>query len=277
MDPEPAPYDFPLDQIERIQSSLDYHFRRPEYLYNALVHSSAREEGLPCNERMEFLGDAVLGMIISEYLYGHFTDYEEGQLSAIKSVVVSCGSLAKESQRLGVAEVIRLGKGISQRTSLPDSVLGNAYEALVAAIYLDGGLESARRFVLEGLTVRIQEVLEGRHDLNYKSMLQHFTQKQLGTVPIYRVVGEHGPDHQKSFDVTVHLQDAVYGPGVGRTKKDAEQRAARIALEALHLLHPPRSRPRPAPLPTASESGGPAPAETGGGAAGTDGEVEGRS
>jgi len=254
-----AAYDFAPESIERIQDAIAYRFRNLDWLHNALVHSSAREEGLPCNERMEFLGDAVLGMIVSDYLFSNFVDYEEGQLSAIKSVVVSCGMLAKESRRLGVAEVIRLGKGISQRKSLPDSVLGNTYEALVAAIYRDGGLEAARRFVLNGLESCIREVVEGRYDLNYKSILQHFTQKQLGCVPVYRVTGARGPDHMKWFEVTVQFQGALYGPGQGRTKKDAEQQAARAALDAMELLQPP---PHPAPAPEPTPAHGPIPEST---------------
>lgn len=260
--PIPAGYDFTPETLSSMQEALGHRFRSLELLCNALVHSSAREEGLPCNERMEFLGDAILGLVVSEYLYAHFAEYEEGQLSSVKSVVVSCSSLARQSERLGVGEAIRLGKGINRNKPLPDSVLGNAFEALVAAIYLDSGLEPARRFILVCLEGRIREVVEGRTDQNYKSILQHFTQKKLGCVPLYKVSGERGPDHLKWFEIVVHLQGTSYGPGTGRTKKDAEQQAARIALEALEVLPqasaaPAAGPPRSAPAPVAESADAP--------------------
>ncbi|MBI3271191.1 MAG: ribonuclease III [Planctomycetes bacterium] len=229
----------PLLEPERavaLEGVLGYRFQDPSLLFHALVHSSARDEGLPCNERMEFLGDSVLGMVVSDYLYDHFQEYEEGDLSGIKSVVVSCESLADEGKRLGLGEFIRLGKGISQKRSIPDSVLGNTFEAVVAAIYKDGGIEPARRFILDVLTRKIEEVRLGKHQRNYKSILQHYTQKELASVPFYRVTRESGPDHEKSFEVMVELQGQAFGPGTGRTKKDAEQHAAKCALESLHLL-----------------------------------------
>ncbi|MBI5366957.1 MAG: ribonuclease III [Planctomycetes bacterium] len=224
------------DRLAALEQSLAYRFRNPDLLFHALVHSSARDEGLLCNERMEFLGDSVLGMVISDYLYDNFVEFEEGDLSGIKSVVVSCESLAEEGKRLGLGEFIRLGKGIAQKRAIPDSVLGNTFEAIVAAIYKDGGVEPAREFILRVLARRVDDVRHGRHSKNYKSILQHYTQKELSTVPLYRVTRESGPDHEKSFEVIVELSGKEYGPGIGRTKKDAEQQAARLALELLSLL-----------------------------------------
>ena len=237
MDRETRPY-LAEDRLHLLQTGLQYVFKDTAFLSMALVHSSAKEEGLRCNERMEFLGDAVLGMIVSDYLYATHPEFEEGDLSSIKSVVVSCQSLALRAGEIGLGDFILLGKGITQRKVIPESVLCNTFEALVAAIYLDGGVEPARTFVLRMLIPAVAEVLENKHARNYKSILQHYTQKELSSVPVYRVVKETGPDHEKSFGVVVEVNGEEYGPGPGRTKKDAEQQAAKLALEALGLLEP---------------------------------------
>ncbi len=226
------------DRLHALQSAILYEFKDTAHLHMALVHSSAKEEGLRCNERMEFLGDAVLGMLISDYLYSTFPDFEEGDLSSIKSVVVSCTSLAGKAKEIGLGDFIVLGKGITQRRVIPDSVLCNTFEALVAAIYLDGGVDPSRAFILRLLIPAVDEVLQNKHERNYKSILQHYTQKELSSVPVYRVVKETGPDHEKSFGVVVAVNGTEHGPGAGRTKKDAEQQAARLALETLGLLDP---------------------------------------
>lgn len=235
MEGETRPY-LPEEKLHTLQRTLQYAFRDPAYLLLALVHSSAKEEGLRCNERMEFLGDAVLGMIVSDHLYRTHPEFEEGELSSIKSVVVSCPSLAARAREIGLGNFILLGKGITQRKVIPESVLCNTFEALVAAIYLDGGLEPVRAFVLRMLAPAVAEVLANKHERNYKSMLQHYTQKRLSKVPVYRVVKETGPDHEKSFVVVVAVNGEEYGPGAGRTKKDAEQHAAKLALQSLGLL-----------------------------------------
>jgi ribonuclease-3 len=223
----------PPERQLALEEALEVRIGRPELLLLALVHSSARDESLPCNERMEFLGDSVLGFVVSEYLFHLLPNHPEGELSSIKSVVVSASSLAACAKTLRIGEFVILGKGISQRKPLPDSVLANTLEALVAAIYLDGGLDPARDFVLRILKPRFEEVLQDRHEKNWKSLLQQRTQKELGCVPQYRVSAESGPDHEKSFEVMVDVQGRVFGPGAGRTKKDAEQQAARMAMKGL--------------------------------------------
>jgi len=223
----------PPDRLRALEEALEVSFRNPELPLLALVHSSAKDATLPCNERMEFLGDSVLGLVVSEHLFRLFPDHAEGELSAVKSVVVSATSLAASAKTLGLAEFVILGKGILQRKVIPDSVLANATEALVAAIYIDQGLEAARAFVLRILGGRIEEVIANRHEQNWKSLLQQHTQKHLATVPVYRVVGESGPDHEKNFEVMVEVEGKTFGPGLGKTKKDAEQSAARKAMEGL--------------------------------------------
>ncbi len=231
----PAPRtSLPPERLRTLEEALEVRFDNPELLMRALVHSSAKDATLPCNERMEFLGDSVLGLVVSEHLYHLFPDFPEGDLSAIKSVVVSATSLAACAKTLNLADYVILGKGILQKKTIPDSVLANALEATIAAIYMDRGLEAARVFVLRILRPRIEEVLKDQHAKNWKSLLQQHTQKELACVPQYRVVGETGPDHEKSFEVTVDVAGRTYGPGGGKTKKDAEQQAARIAFETIN-------------------------------------------
>lgn len=233
MDTQAPRTSLPPDRLRALEEALEVRFDNPDLLLRALVHSSAKDASLPCNERMEFLGDSVLGLVVSEHLYHLFPDYPEGELSSIKSVVVSATSLAACAKTLNLGEFVILGKGILQKKSIPDSVLANALEATIAAIYMDRGLESARVFVLRILRPRIEEVLKNQHARNWKSLLQQHTQKELACVPVYRVVGETGPDHEKSFEVTVEVAGKTYGPGGGKTKKDAEQQAARIAFETM--------------------------------------------
>lgn len=236
----------PPDRLRALEEALEVRFESPDLLLRAMVHSSAKDAALPCNERMEFLGDSVLGMVVSEHLYHLFPDFPEGELSSIKSVVVSATSLAACAKTLNLGEFVILGKGILQKKTIPDSVLANALEATIAAIYMDLGLEPARMFVLRILRPRIEEVLKDQHAKNWKSILQQHTQKNLACVPAYRVVGESGPDHEKSFLVSVDVAGKVYGPGGGKTKKDAEQAAARIAFEGLQTS---TAEGRPAVLP----------------------------
>lgn len=229
-----------LDEAKqrKLEEKLGYRFLDPARLFLALVHSSAKDEGLDCNERLEFLGDSILGMVISDHLFHQIPDAQEGDLSAVKSVVVSSGSLAQAGRDLGLEEFFLLGRGISQKRPIPDSVFCNTFEALIAALYLDGGVEPARQFILLSLGQRIEDVLQDEHEKNYKSLLQQYTQRERGEVPQYRVVRESGPDHEKFFEVMVEFSGKHFGPGSGRTKKEAEQQAARRALETLSIVRP---------------------------------------
>lgn len=223
-------------RLDALQEAIGHRFADPDLLFRALIHSSSKDDGLPSNERMEFLGDSVLGMIVSEYLFATFPKCEEGELSMVKSVVVSSMSLAEIAQQMSLGDYVRLGKGIAQRKPIPPSVLANAFEAVLAALYLDGGLPVVKRFVLGHLVPRIEAVLSEQYERNYKSLLQQHTQKALGMIPAYRVVAETGPDHEKRFEVMVSFNERVFGPGAGSTKKDAEQQAARAALLALGVI-----------------------------------------
>ncbi len=222
-----------LERVRECERDIGYHFGRPRLLMHALTHSSSQNEDLPSNERLEFLGDSVLGLAMSEFLFNFLESGDEGELTQIKSVVVSTATLANESRRLGLDRYYCVGKGMGKRQELPASLLANVFEAVVAAIYLDGGLDEARRFVVRNLFHQILAVCDDRHEKNYKSLLQQVAQKELGITPSYRVLRQTGPDHRKSFEVVAVIGRTQYPAGSGKSKKEAEQEAARKALRAL--------------------------------------------
>lgn len=218
----------------KCQESIGYLFRRTGLLRKALTHSSVKDEKNPSNERLEFLGDAILGMVISEYLFSMLPENDEGDLTKVKSVVVSSQTLSRLGAELGIDDYLLIGKGIRMKKEMPRSLIANAMEALIAAVYLDRGMEAARHFVLDHLHPYVEEVLSDSHEgKNYKSLLQQYAQKELGQTPQYRVLSENGPDHSKMFRVSAVLGNREFTPGHGAAKKEAEQDAARIALAAL--------------------------------------------
>ena len=221
------------ESVAKCEEEIGFRFENPRLLLQALTHSSAQGRGFDSNERLEFLGDSILGLTVSEFLYNFLENCDEGELTQIKSVVVSTNILAEESSRLGLDRFYCVGKGVGRRNELPVSLLANVFEAVVAAIYMEGGLEAARRFVVRNLFHQILSVCDDRHTKNYKSLLQQYAQKEIGVTPSYRVVRETGPDHHKSFEVTALVGQDRYGRGTGKSKKEAEQEAAREALHAL--------------------------------------------
>jgi ribonuclease-3 len=220
-------------RLSACEEHLGYRFERLELLNCALTHSSAKTPDRPSNERLEFLGDAILGVVISEYLFRSFPSHPEGQLTKIKSVVVSAPTLARSSRDARLDRFLTVGKGVGASPSLPDGLVADAFEAVVAAIYLDGGLGEARAFILRHLERYVADVVRDRHAKNYKSRLQDFVQKIGPEPPTYRVVAEEGPDHAKRFTVVACVGEREFEPGHGSNKKRAEQRAAREALETL--------------------------------------------
>ena len=219
--------------VEAIQAVLEYRFKDPDMLASALTHASVATSRLASNERLEFLGDAVLGLVICEELYARFPEYLEGELTRIKSVVVSRETCARVADRLGLVNHLSLGKGITESANLPSSLAACAYEAIVGAVYLDGGLAVTQRLILRDMGEEIDRVLAGEHRLNYKSLLQQHAQHDLGATPTYDVLDEKGPDHAKAFEVAVVLRGRRYPSAWGPSKKSAEQRAAMEALRAL--------------------------------------------
>ncbi|MBM4084310.1 MAG: ribonuclease III, partial [Planctomycetes bacterium] len=222
------------DPLQRCQELLGYSFRDPALLEIALTHSSSRTDQRPSNERLEFLGDAILGMAVSEYLFNAYPDEQEGEMTKIKSHVVSQSALVKICRRIGLRDFMLVGKGLSVKRPLPPSLLANLFEAVIAAIYLDGGLAAANKFILDHLKDEIEICRRNQHEQNFKSLLQQFSQQRLSLTPGYRVLREEGPDHVKTFHVISVINGKEFGSGWGRSKKEAEQRAAEETLNILH-------------------------------------------
>jgi ribonuclease-3 len=222
--------------LEDCQEVIGYRFRQPDLLRGALTHASGANTRLASNERMEFLGDAVLGLVTCEQLYLRFPDYQEGDLTKIKSVVVSRRTCTRFSKALGLGEFLFLGKGMHHHdpASVPPSMLADVYESLVAAIYLDGGLEAARTFILKHLGPEIEEVAGGQTGGNFKSLLQQVAQREFNATPQYILLDEKGPDHSKCFKIAAVIGRHTHAGAWGRTKKEAEQRAAMNALAQIH-------------------------------------------
>ncbi len=231
-----------LEKVVKCQKQIGYEFKDLSLAVAALTHASGAVSRLQSNERLEFLGDAILGFTICEWLYAQHPEYLEGELTQVKSAVVSRRCCAKVSRRLGLEECLILGKGMQSASGVPKSLLSDVFEALVAAIYLDGGMEPARQFVLRTMEDELLQAVKGHSIGNYKSALQHLAQRQHGIAPSYQLVGEKGPDHSKAFQIVAVLGKTKFTPAWGRNKKDAEQRAAGNALAELQGL--------PAPYPT---------------------------
>ena len=220
--------------------SLGLSFDDYRLLNLAFTHTSYANEckgKVDNNERLEFLGDSVLGMVTAEYLFSSFTWFHEGEFSKIKSVVVSEESLSEVALSLHFDRYILVGRGEkSQNGMMKKAILADAMEAVIASLYLDQGIESARKFVLSFIPQQIEKMLANRLSYkDYKTELQEYLQKRRGKVPKYVLVSQTGPDHDQVFSVTVELGTKVYGPAEGRNKKSAEQAAARMALIAIGL------------------------------------------
>ena len=219
-----------------LQQNISYTFKEPQLLERALTHKSyANENKVPYhNERMEFLGDAVLTLIVSEHLLMSCPDSTEGDLSRLRAAVVSEPALAVIGRTLALGAYLLLGKGEEQTGGRDkDSLLADALEALIAALYLDAGKDAAEAFILRFFEDVIKRTCAARTSLDYKTALQERCQERLKQLPEYRVVSETGPDHQKQFDVELQVKGQVYGRGTGKSKKEAEQKAAKEALEKL--------------------------------------------
>jgi ribonuclease-3 len=224
-------------EIAELESILGHHFNDPRRLLQALMHSSriperAADEPCESNEKLEFLGDAVLELIVSEELVREFPDWSEGQLSKSRARLVNATAISLSAQRLGIGKYLLLGRG-EEKTGgrTKPALLADAYEALIAAVYLDGGLEAARGFVRRSLVegaIAVEAERLGHTD--HKSALQEYLQSRGMTPGSYHVIAETGPDHQKTFRVEVRIAGQVTAMGSGRTKKEAEQSAAIAAL-----------------------------------------------
>jgi len=223
------------EELAKLQETLGYSFREIMLLNKALTHKSYVNEtdgNLKHNERFEFLGDSVLDLIVSEYMIRKYSDYKEGVLSKIRAGVVNESCLAKLARKIDLGDYLLLGRGeeMSGGRKKP-SLLANAYEALAGAIYFDSDLKSAAKVFLPSIKKEIKGFIETPECRDYKSDLQEYTQNKMVCIPAYKVTKEIGPDHEKQFEVVVSIKDKSRGKGMGRSKKEAEQAAAKMALE----------------------------------------------
>ena len=223
--------------LEKLQEAISYRFGQVKLLALALTHSSyANEQGCDHNERLEFLGDAVLELAVSEELFNRFPEAPEGALTKLRAKLVSMPSLAEMAKTLGLESYIYLGKGEeSQGGRERDSLLSDAFEALLGAVFLDSGYPAARDVVLGLFTPRWPNEVEPPKIRDFKSRLQELTQRDHKTRPIYRLMGSFGPEHEKLFEVEVALPDGRTVLAKGSSVKKAEQAAARTALKLLEI------------------------------------------
>jgi len=221
--------------LQQCQQVTEYTFRDVRLLWKALTHSSIAPTRAESNERMEFLGDVVLGLVICRKLYDDHPAYLEGQLTKVKSAVVSRQVCAKVARGLGLHDFLQVGKGFSNQ-ALPSSLAAAVLESVIGAIYLDGGLEPAAQFILRTMTGQIEAVIANQHTPNFKSILQQHLQQKWNTTPEYELLDEKGPDHAKAFEVCVLCNGQRFGSAWANNKKTAEQLAAQTALIELGLI-----------------------------------------
>ena len=222
--------------INELETAIGYQFRNITLLQNALSHSSYANErwhdSLKSNERLEFLGDSVLGMVVAEYLYRTFPDRPEGELTRMRADMVCERTLATVANRLDLGRHLLLGKGEEQGGGRNrESILADAVESVIAACYLDGGMDAAVQFIQKFILVNVP--VTKLHNADYKTALQELVQQKKNQVLTYKLTGESGPDHDKHFEVAVLLNGKPVGTGCGSSKKRAEQDAARAAMEHL--------------------------------------------
>jgi ribonuclease-3 len=226
------------DEFEDLQARVDYLFKDRGLLEHALTHKSRAAEdatgGVADNESLEFLGDAVLGLVVADLLFQQYPNYDEGQKSKVKAAVVSTQSLARRAEEIRLGDHLILGRG-EEKTGgrFKQALLADAYEALIAAIYLDGGLEAAKAFLRRELKDAIDAGIAQTFAPDYKSALQERLQALGHALPEYRLSGSEGPDHRKTFSIDVVVNGEILGSATGRAKKEAEQEAARLALGRL--------------------------------------------
>ena len=223
--------------IKGLEAAIGYTFENTEYLYLALTHSSysneakGKNENRPCNERLEFLGDAVLSFVCSRYLYESFPELPEGEMSRIRASAVCEKALCRQAKAISLGDYLFLGHGEEgQKGRSRPSILADAFEALLAAIYLDGGIEPVREFLLPRIAAEIGEIMTAGVDLDYKTCLQQVIQQERGDLLEYVTIEETGPAHCKVFTVEARLNGNVIGSGKGSSKRNAEQNAAKEAL-----------------------------------------------
>lgn len=232
---------YPRVEWNQLESALRYSIRNKDYFVRALVHRSfipvAHVEELESNERMEFLGDSILNFVIAEYLYGQYPDKEEGELTIFRARLVNRKALAFCAKEIDLKKFMLThtnSAGVQEKGY--DTILSDAYEAMIAALYLDGGMDVAKRFILERLKSALANGYMKVSDQNFKSELLELSQAKGKGIPRYQTVKEEGPDHDRTFTIQVLVGSEPMGTGVGKNKKEAEQAAAEIAIQQLNSM-----------------------------------------
>ncbi len=222
--------------LQKIEQIIDYEFTDKNLLAKAFTHSSAVDNRLLSNERLEFLGDAVLALVICQALFERFSGYLEGELTKVKSMLVSRGTCAQIAKKLGLQKFLKVGKGMTSSRALSGSLAAGVLETVIAAIYIDGGFEAARDFILRIFGPTIERADAEHIQGNFKSLLQQYAQEQFNATPTYVLLDEKGPDHNKCFELEVAIASEHFPSAWGTNKKEAEQKAAYNALVELGVL-----------------------------------------
>jgi ribonuclease-3 len=222
--------------VQQIQRILNYQFKNTHLLDEAFLHSSAADDRRRSNERLEFLGDSVLSLTICKTLFERFPAYLEGDLTKIKSRLVSRKTCADLANCLGLPAYMQVGKGMDRSRAISGSIAAASLESIIAAIFLDGGMEAAQAFILAQFNPLIDAADAEQHQENFKSVLQQYCQQEFNCMPLYEVLDEKGPDHNKCFEVAAVIRHQRYPGAWGITKKEAEQKAALNALHQLGLI-----------------------------------------
>ena len=225
-------------QLQQLQQLLDYQFKDNDLLVEAFTHASVANQRLASNERLEFFGDSILAIVICKKLFEKFPNYLEGDLTKIKSMLVSRKTCAKVANELGISTFVKVGKGMGETKAITGSIAAGILEAIIAAIYLDGGMDAAEEFILRLYDSLIAKVDAEHHHENFKSLLQQHAQFKFNSTPIYELLDEKGPDHNKCFEMTALIDNRYFPSAWGTTKKEAEQKAAYKALVELEVIEP---------------------------------------
>jgi len=224
------------ETFEQLEQIIGYQFTNRNLLADAFMHASAVDKRAMSNERLEFLGDSVLALVICGTIYDRSPDYLEGDLTKMKSMLVSRGTCARVARQLGLHKFLKIGKGMAGSQSLMHSLAAGTLEALIAAIYLDGGLEPAKKFILCHFDPLIQKADAEQVQGNFKSLLQQYSQQHFNVTPAYQLLDEKGPDHNKCFEVQAVISERRFTSAWGTNKKEAEQKAALNALIELDII-----------------------------------------
>ncbi len=227
------------ETLQQIEQAIGYEFSNKELLAKAFTHSSAVDNRILSNERLEFLGDSVLAVVICQTLFERFPNYLEGDLTKIKSMIVSRGTCARVSRHLGLQKYLKVGKGMVSSRALSGSLAAGVLETVIGAIYIDGGFEAAHNFILRVFGSLIDTADAQQAQGNFKSLLQQHAQEKFNVTPVYMLLDEKGPDHNKCFELGVVVDDQHFTSAWGTNKKEAEQKAAFNALVELGVLEKP--------------------------------------